>query len=89
MLMGLPSRNGYVTGTLFMPRVIIETLKTEEAILNFFEENFPDALDLLGRYACEMDVIISVKNVCLFHIRLYMYIQKYIFDVHLRAFDVQ
>ena len=49
MLMGLPSRNGYVTGTLFMPRVIIEGLKTEDVIIKFFEDNFPDALELLGR----------------------------------------
>ncbi|KAG5864721.1 hypothetical protein JTB14_032573 [Gonioctena quinquepunctata] len=48
MLIALPNRDMSWTVTLFMPFARFESLKTEETILSFFKEMFPDAVHSLG-----------------------------------------
>ncbi len=47
MLIGLPNLDKSFTITLFMPSPMFEALKTKEDVRKFFEEHFPDALDLM------------------------------------------
>lgn len=50
MLIALPNPDGSFTCTLFFPfqgKVSFDKLKTNEAIQKFFEETFPDALNLM------------------------------------------
>ena len=50
MLIALPNLEGTFTGTLFFPfegELSFEKLKTEEAILSFFNETFPDVVPLI------------------------------------------
>jgi len=50
MLIALPNveDNSFVL-TLFMPFVIFDSLKTDNDVLSFFRDKFPDALQLIGR----------------------------------------
>ncbi|MEM9916681.1 MAG: NAD(P)/FAD-dependent oxidoreductase [Bacteroidota bacterium] len=50
MLIGLPNQDKSFTGTLFLPfegAVSFENLNTDEEIMNFFEEYFPDAIPVM------------------------------------------
>lgn len=47
MLIALPNLDGSFTSTFFAPWSIIESLDTEEKVLKFFQEEFPDAVDLI------------------------------------------
>lgn len=49
MMIALPNTDKTFTLTLFMPFNIFESLKTEKQLFTFFEQEFPDALDLVGR----------------------------------------
>ena len=49
MLIALPNQDCSFTCTLFMPFEMFKRLKTAEQIVLFFEKNFIDALDLIGR----------------------------------------
>lgn len=54
MMIALPNRDGSFTCTLFLPyegRHSFAALKTEAALLQFFREQFPDALPLLPSLA--------------------------------------
>lgn len=48
MLIGLPNPDGSFTMTMFMPFDLFDTIKTEDDLKNFFNEKFPDALELIG-----------------------------------------
>jgi len=50
MLIALPNvkDNSFVV-TLFMPFIIYDGLKTDQDVLAFFCDKFPDALQLIGR----------------------------------------
>ena len=50
MLIALPNQDKTFTLTLFMPFEMFESLKTNAQVLEFFEQYFADALDLIGRY---------------------------------------
>jgi len=52
MLIALPNvkDNSFVL-TLFMPFTIFDGLKTNSDVLAFFQDKFPDALQLIGRSA--------------------------------------
>jgi kynurenine 3-monooxygenase len=50
MLIALPNQDCSFTCTLFMPLVMFDQLKSDEDIIYFFETNFNDALELIGRY---------------------------------------
>ncbi|EGW31198.1 kynurenine 3-monooxygenase mitochondrial precursor [Spathaspora passalidarum NRRL Y-27907] len=51
MLIALANKDGSFTSTFFSPWSVIESLKTSEEFLTFFQENFPDAYDLIGEEA--------------------------------------
>ena len=50
MMIGLPNTedNSFVL-TLFMPFAIFETITNQQEVLSFFEDKFPDSVDLIGR----------------------------------------
>ena len=48
MMIGLPNQNKTFTLTLFMPLAYFDAIKTDEEILNFFEQEFPDSIPLIG-----------------------------------------
>lgn len=50
MLIALPNQDFSFTCTLFMPLEMFKKLKTPAQIIEFFEKNFMDALDLIGRF---------------------------------------
>ena len=49
MLIGLPNLDKSFTGTLFMPFDIFDKLKTRDQALQFFQEMFPDSIELFGQ----------------------------------------
>lgn len=49
MLIALPNQDCSFTCTLFMPREMFDLIQTSEQVIQFFEKNFIDALDLIGR----------------------------------------
>lgn len=48
MLIALPNTDGSFTSTMFAPIPIFEQLDTDESIIRFFTDNFPDAIQLMG-----------------------------------------
>ena len=73
MLIALPNQDCSFTCTLFMPNPMFETLKTPNQVLEFFEKNFPDAVDLIGRqyliecyFATKPSPLLTVKVKILF-----------------------
>lgn len=48
MMIGLPNLDKSFTGTLFMPMSKFEELKTRDDALLFFQQMFPDSIDLFG-----------------------------------------
>ncbi len=49
MMIALPNTDHSFTVTLFMPFLTFENIRNEFELLTFFEEHFPDSLDILGR----------------------------------------
>uniref|UniRef100_A0A1B6DBJ4 FAD-binding domain-containing protein n=1 Tax=Clastoptera arizonana TaxID=38151 RepID=A0A1B6DBJ4_9HEMI len=49
MLIALPNQDRSWTVTLFMPFNQFALVKTQDEILDFFQQNFPDAIPLIGR----------------------------------------
>jgi len=49
MMIALPNQDQSWTVTLFMPFNIFQKLSTPEILLNFFKENYADAIDLIGK----------------------------------------
>lgn len=49
MMIALPNQDRSWTVTLFMPFAQFGALDSAEALLDFFEKYFPDAIPLLGR----------------------------------------
>ena len=48
MFMGLPNPDNSFTGTLFMPMKMFDSIQNADQLIEFFESNFPDAMDLVG-----------------------------------------
>jgi kynurenine 3-monooxygenase len=48
-MIALPNMDKSFTTTLFMPFEQFDRLKNESELLQFFEDNFPDAIPLLGK----------------------------------------
>lgn len=48
MMIALPNLDTSYTTTLFMPFEIFDSIKTEEQLMQFFRDKFPDSLPLLG-----------------------------------------
>jgi len=68
MMTSLPNEDRTFTGNLFAPFSVFEKLKTPEALLTFYDEHFPDLLQLIGKqklvkqfFAQEPRTLISVK----------------------------
>lgn len=51
MLIALPNPDKSFTSTLFAPQALFDSLSSAEKVLSFFERQFPDALELIGREA--------------------------------------
>lgn len=51
MMIALPNLDRSFTCTLFMPFDIFKKVKTEEDVMEFFREKFPDSIPLLGEKA--------------------------------------
>ncbi|KAI9101279.1 hypothetical protein DFS34DRAFT_613815 [Phlyctochytrium arcticum] len=49
MMIALPNMDKSFTVTLFMPWSKFDAIKSEEDLVTFFEETFPDALPVMGR----------------------------------------
>lgn len=49
MMIALPNQDQSWTVTLFMPFVKFKQLNTPEALLKFFNKNFPDSVPLIGK----------------------------------------
>jgi len=49
MMIGLPNQDKSFTLTLFMPNTTFEGLKDRETLLSFFNENFRDSIELIGK----------------------------------------
>lgn len=56
MMIALPNLDKSYTTTMFMPFAMFESLNTEEKLMDFFRDTFPDSLPLLGEW------VIPVKN---------------------------
>jgi hypothetical protein len=48
MLIALPNKDGSFTLTLFLPFAALERIQTRDEARKFFQDNFPDALGLVG-----------------------------------------
>ncbi|XP_020287974.1 kynurenine 3-monooxygenase isoform X2 [Pseudomyrmex gracilis] len=48
MMTSLPNKDRTFTSNLFAPLYVLDKLKTPEAVLNFYTEQFPDLLQLIG-----------------------------------------
>ncbi|XP_030626236.1 kynurenine 3-monooxygenase [Chanos chanos] len=55
MMIALPNLDKTFTCTLFMPFDVFEKITTGDEVIKFFEENFPDAIPLLGVDALKRD----------------------------------
>ncbi|XP_042912905.1 kynurenine 3-monooxygenase-like [Parasteatoda tepidariorum] len=49
MMIALPNQDKTYTVTLFMPFEIFESIKTPDNLIQFFKNNFSDAIPLIGR----------------------------------------
>ena len=49
MMIGLPNQDKTFTVTLFMPTTTFEDIKDREGLLHFFNENFRDSINLIGK----------------------------------------
>ncbi|XP_065655963.1 kynurenine 3-monooxygenase [Hydra vulgaris] len=49
MMIGLPNQDKSFTLTLFMPLDKFDCITSEQDIINFFEQEFPDSIPLIGR----------------------------------------
>lgn len=49
MMIALPNDDHTFTGDIFAPFSTLDKLKTPQDLLKFFEEQFPDLLQLIGR----------------------------------------
>ncbi|KAI1291117.1 Kynurenine 3-monooxygenase [Halotydeus destructor] len=68
MMIALPNQDGSYTVTLFMPFAWFESVNTEDKLIEFFTEYFPDAIPLIGRenlvrdyFATKPGSLMSVK----------------------------
>lgn len=48
MMIALPNDDKTFTGNIFAPFKTLESLNTPERLLQFYREQFPDALQLIG-----------------------------------------
>jgi len=49
MMIGLPNQDKTFTVTLFMPTSTFESIKDRDGVLQFFNENFRDSINLIGK----------------------------------------
>lgn len=76
MMSALPNEDGTFTGNLFAPSLTFEKLKTPEALLSFYAEQFPDLLRLIGEdkllkdfFETEPKTLVTIKvNIIAFYI---------------------
>uniref|UniRef100_A0A1I8JQE6 FAD_binding_3 domain-containing protein n=1 Tax=Macrostomum lignano TaxID=282301 RepID=A0A1I8JQE6_9PLAT len=64
MLIALPNLDGSFTGTMFMPFELFDQLKSPEAVVKFYRDTFPDALELLGEAGREEEEALRDQRAC-------------------------
>ncbi|KAL0076349.1 hypothetical protein J3Q64DRAFT_1771239 [Phycomyces blakesleeanus] len=62
MLIALPNLDHSFTCTLFMPFEMFESINTSEKLLEFFQENFPDSIPLIGTKRLVEDYFANQKG---------------------------
>ncbi|RWS24188.1 kynurenine 3-monooxygenase-like protein [Leptotrombidium deliense] len=62
MVIALPNQDKSYTVTLFMPFTQFQKLKSADDLINFFEYNFPDAVQLIGREKLIQDYFNSTPS---------------------------
>ena len=63
MMIALPNLDKSFTCTLFMPFEIFSKIKTEEDLMNFFNEKFPDSIPLMGEWVfCLYNVSVLLES---------------------------
>ncbi|ORY03882.1 FAD/NAD(P)-binding domain-containing protein [Basidiobolus meristosporus CBS 931.73] len=62
MMIALPNPDKTFTATLFMPSEKFASIKTEEDLLSFFKENFPDSIPLIGEELLKKDYFANPKG---------------------------
>ncbi|XP_050404487.1 kynurenine 3-monooxygenase [Patella vulgata] len=72
MMIALPNQDKTYTTTLFMPFKVFESLQTEDDIIEFFKENYPDAVPLLGEGHIKQ-TLITTKAQSLISVKCYPY----------------
>ena len=68
MMIALPNDDHTFTGNIFAPFATLDQLKTPQDFLNFYQKQFPDLLELIGReklvkdyFEREPKTLISIK----------------------------
>lgn len=75
MMIALPNKDYSFTCTLFMPFKILNQLKEPELAIDFFEKNFPDSIELIGRDRIK-ETLSNVKASSLISIKCKPYCYK-------------
>ena len=50
MMIALPNQDKSFTVTLFMPTEAFEQIRDMHDLISFFEKNFPDSIDVIGKH---------------------------------------
>jgi len=68
MMIALPNQDKSFTVSLFMPVETFDDIKDEATLMSFFEHNYPDSIDLIGReklsrdyFSTKPSMLISIK----------------------------
>lgn len=71
MMIALPNDDNTFTGNIFAPFSTLDKLKTPQELLDFYQEQFPDLLELIGKeklvkdyFEREPKTLISIKVYC-------------------------
>ncbi|KAK9765101.1 kynurenine 3-monooxygenase, mitochondrial precursor [Basidiobolus ranarum] len=62
MMIALPNPDKTFTATLFMPSENFNAIKTEDDLMSFFRENFPDSIPLIGEDLLKKDYFANPKG---------------------------
>lgn len=62
MLIALPNQDKTFTCTIFMPETMFQAIQSNEDLDRFFDENFPDAVRLIGRRRLHEEYFMNPKG---------------------------
>lgn len=76
MMIALPNDDLTFTGNLFAPLKILNTLDTSEKLLNFYEQEFPDLLSIIGGRKILINNLLMLKPKPLISVKCNFYHTK-------------